>query len=128
MGMHDNLRINPKLLPLPVAEQELLKEACNGGFHTKSVANVLALVEITDQGKLRREKSWIEEPDDQEDDTETTSAALVKKQPVWIELPDFTGEVRFREYVGEQEYEFCALFAEGELLKIVKTWPKKASL
>lgn len=108
MGMHDYLRIAPDLLPIDEEEQALLKEACQGEFQTKSVVNYLTMVEITPQGRLR----WQQEEED-----------YMLEHPRWVEETTFTGAVNFYHTLKGTRYEFCALFAQGQLLKIVKIAP-----
>jgi hypothetical protein len=52
MGMFDNLRIHPDLLPVSVEEKFLLANSCGGEFQTKSLQRSLSMVDITTVGRL----------------------------------------------------------------------------
>lgn len=131
MGMFDNLRISPDMLPITAAEKVQLAPACEGGFQTKSVVSHLTTVEITDTGKLRWKKEFWEDESPVYQPlygppaagTSSVQSAVTAEDPDWVEENYFTGEVRFSDQVNEVRYEFCALFAEGELLRIVKVSP-----
>ncbi len=137
MGMFDNLRITPDLLPVSEEEKLLLARSCAGEFQTKSLQRSLTVVEITPKGKLlwaSYDTRIFYAPDELSEE-----AYLVKEgmevlelmggiqiplnQVSWVEEKDFTGQVRFYDEVGELWYEFCALFDNGILLQIIKISP-----
>jgi hypothetical protein len=131
MGLFDNLRISPDLLPASAEEKKLLQKACEGGFQTKSLYCNLALIEITNEGRLRwQDTDWEEVPREKRPYPEAEEGSLPslfgsmkRTNHRWVEEANYTGEIRFYDSIDRTRYEFCALFAEGILLRIVKTSP-----
>ncbi len=132
--MYDKLKIDPRLLPVSEAEKERLSQSCRGGFQIKSLHKMLYLVEIAADGRLRwsdpdRLADW-EDVIEQDDSDLTTDSETDQSESnqsdtgmEWTDEPDYTGEIRFHDSINGILYEFCALYALGQLLRIVKTRP-----
>lgn len=136
MGMFDNLRIDPDLLPVSEEEKKLLATSCAGEFQTKSLHRDLTMVEITKEGKLL----WASF--DQElyfSDEDLPEEYLVKegeeslllmggfevpiRKITWIEEKEYTGQVKFYDSLGDLWYEFIAHFSNGKLSHIEQSSP-----
>ena len=111
MGMFDHLRSE---YPLPAAGANEL------AYQTKDTdAQWMDNYVIRADGTLWHE---LYETEDHSDPTQTGLARFIgseaRVRPRWVQVPAWTGEIRFYTYRGDRRLEFSAYFVDGVLSQV----------